>query len=193
MKKFEDFRATRWVRKINRVVQVTLGVTLWVALNYIAAVYFFRVDITENHRYSLSQETLEYLARIEDKVDIYVSSPTDQPNPEVKGIYDDINNLLREYTYAGRINGEKKIEVHAINIFRDQAEAQMLVDKFRVDPTKEYVIVVACGDNYREIPKTELYEDGNSGKFRGEQIFTSSILNNFTTGQEKGELAYRSW
>jgi len=177
MSKFDNFRYTRWVKRLNRIAQIALCVVLWLALNYIAAIQFLRVDISRDHKYSLSMETLKYIEKIDKPVQIYVCTASEQPRSEVAGILEDISNLLREYEYAGRIHGKKKIDVQFINIYRDHSQAQMLVDKYRVDPTKEYAIVVACGDNYQEILLTELYKDGEASEFRGEEVFTSSILN----------------
>ena len=177
MSRLDDFRFARWLKKLNRVTQVILCVILWLAINYVAAIQFFRKDITHSHKYSLSQETLKYIEKIREPVDIYVSTATEQPRPEIKGILDDIKNLLREYEYAGRTKGKKMINVHHVNVFRDKGQAEIMVKKFNVDRNKENAIVVACGDTYREILTTQLYEDNDHRKFRGEQLFTSCILN----------------
>lgn len=179
MSKLENFKVARWVKGLNRSLQIILCLTLWLAFNYVAVVQFIREDITRSDKYSLSQETLKFIEKIADPVTIYVASPNEKPTSEEKLYLDYIRNLLREYEYSSRINGQKKINVVFVNIYQDHELAQLLVQKYNVDPYTNHAIVVASGDNYREISKAELYkvdEDGTQ-HFKGEQVFTSSILN----------------
>jgi hypothetical protein len=63
MQLFESFRATRWIRTLNLVLQALLFTTLCAGLNYLALHYSWRTDLTHARRYSLSPETLSYLQR----------------------------------------------------------------------------------------------------------------------------------
>ena len=63
----ESFRAARWTRTANLVLQAVLFLTLFAGLNYLAGTHVlaespWRFDLTRYRRYSLSPETLAYLS-----------------------------------------------------------------------------------------------------------------------------------
>lgn len=178
MKGLENFRVARWVKRGNRTIQILLALTLALAFNLIAAKHFLRDDITRTHRYSLAPETLAYLNQIEEPVRIIVTEPSENAPPEAEEIFEDIQNLLREFEYAARINGEPRLIVEFINIYKDSAVAEELVRKYNVKPEEETAIVVTRGDEYHEIFPTELYSSDSVQEtvFTGEQAFTTAIL-----------------
>lgn len=57
----ESYRAARWLRTINLVLQAVLFLTLFGGLNYLSIHYHWRFDLSQHRRYSLSPETLSYL------------------------------------------------------------------------------------------------------------------------------------
>lgn len=178
MSGLENFRVARWVKRINRTIQILLSLTLAMALNLIAAKHFLREDITRTHRYSLAPETLAYLNQIEEPIRIIVTEPSENAPPESEEIFEDIQNLLREFEYAARINGEPRIIVEYINIYKDSAVAEELVRKYNVKPEEETAIVVTSGDEYHEIFPPDLYRSDSilETVFTGEQAFTTAIL-----------------
>lgn len=174
----DNFRVARWVKRLNRFIQIVLALTLALALNLIAAKHFVRDDITRTHRYSLAPETLAYLAQIEEPVRIIVTEPSENAPPESHEIFDDIQNLLREFEYAARVNGEPRLIVEFINIYKDSAVAEELVRQYNVKPEEETAIVVTSGDEYHEIFPPDLYRSDSIQEtvFTGEQAFTTAIL-----------------
>ncbi len=180
MSRTDYFQTARWFKRINRTAQISLSVLLWIALNYIAASHFTRTDITRNHQFSLSPETLAYLDRIEDPVVVYVTRPVASSQSEVKRIFRDVQELLREYEYVGRRGTKRLIRAEFINIYEQREQARMLVEKYGIRPDQEHAIIVAREDGkaYREIMATELYDVKNEeiAGFKGEQAFTSAIL-----------------
>ena len=54
MPAFDSFRATRWIRTVNLVLQAVLFLTLFGGLNYLARHQSWRFDLTRARRYSLS-------------------------------------------------------------------------------------------------------------------------------------------
>ncbi|MEO0795545.1 MAG: GldG family protein [Verrucomicrobiota bacterium] len=176
--RIEDFRMARWVKRINRFIQVVLALSLAASLNYIAARHFIRQDITRTHRYSLSPETLAYLTQIEEPVRIIVTEPADSSPPETKEIFSDIENLLREFEYAARVNGEDGITVDYVNVYANSQIAEELVSKYNVKPETDSAIVVVSGDEYHEVFPGDLYAaDSIEEKvFTGEQAFMTAIL-----------------
>ena len=54
MATYDSFRAARWIRFTNLILQAILFLSLFAGLNYIALNHAWRFDLTENRRYSLS-------------------------------------------------------------------------------------------------------------------------------------------
>lgn len=183
MSRFDEFRHARWFKALNRTTQILLAVILVMALNYIASVQFTRSDLTHNHRFSLSAETLAYLRNLSEPVQIIVTRPPDSAPAEARKIFGHLERLLAEYEYAGRRGGEKFIQTEFINVYRQTDRAEDLVQDFGIHPERENAIIVASGDHYREILGPELYKvDRGESFFRGEEAFTSAIL---AVSQEK--------
>src|SRR4051812_16702057 len=88
----DSFRAARWMRTINLVLQAVLFLTLFAGLNYLARNHAWRFDLTRHSTFSLSPETLSYIKSLERPVHIVVSTSGENENPEVKG-------LLNEYAH----------------------------------------------------------------------------------------------
>ncbi len=179
MSRLEEFRIARWVKALNRSAQIVLVLLLAAVLNYLAAIQFHRTDLTDNRRFTLSPETRAYIRQLNQPVEIIVTQPAENARPEARLIYGHVKRLLENYDYESRRDGGRGlIRIRHINIFQQSDQAERLVSEFGINPGQENAIVVASGPNYREILGTELYQVGNSGEnyFRGEQAFTSAIL-----------------
>jgi len=171
-----DFRHARRFRAMNRATQIILSITLILALNFIAAKYFKRFDLTETGTYSLAPESKAYLRELTDPVDIIVTIPKNPDSPELEQIHGDLEKLLREYEYYGIRDGKRYINVEFVDIYRQRKRAQELQNTYNL--TQENVIIVASGERTREIRQAELYEveQGEIKGFRGEKAFTSALL-----------------
>src|SRR5258708_34817092 len=90
---FESFRAVRWLRTINLVLQAVLFLTFFGGLNYVARNYAWRFDLTRRRKFSLSPETLSYIKTLRRPIHIVVSLSEETDNPEAR-------RLLHEYNYA---------------------------------------------------------------------------------------------
>lgn len=170
-----DFRHIRWFRTVNRSLQIVLALSFITIVNIIAVKHFVREDITGTNRFSLSPETVAYLRELEAPVEIFVTlSPASKG--ESRKIFEDVSRLLREYSYHGRIGGEQRVHVEFVDIYQQRNRAAELANRF--DLHRENSIIVASGDKHIEIMGPELYEvkDGEIRGFRGEQVFTSAML-----------------
>ena len=54
----ENFRTVNWCKRLNRGAQILRGILLIAGLNFLAARHFTRFDLSRNHIYSLSPETV---------------------------------------------------------------------------------------------------------------------------------------
>ncbi len=172
-----DFKAVRRIHGFHLSMQLLLSLTLAVLLNYIAAHHYFRIDLTENRKYTLSPETKQYLLGLEDKVMIYVLMPETGKDDSAKKIRKDISNLLREYAYASTQNGQQRVNFEFVDIYQQRAKSQELAERFKLT-NDAATIIIECGNRYREVSGTDLYvaREGELIAFKGESVFTESIL-----------------
>ena len=171
-----DFRFARRFRAANRAAQILLGLSLLLALNYLAARYFERFDLTEQGAYTLAPESKAYIRELTEPVDIIVTITKDSEVRELQQIHRDLRKLLREYEFAGRREDGNYINVEFVDIFRQRKRARELANRYGL--TREDSILVASGERSREIRQADLYtvEGGEIRGFRGERAFTSAIL-----------------
>jgi len=171
---FESFRATRWIRTLNLVLQAVLFTTLCAGLNYLALHYSWRTDLTRSRRYSLSPETLSYLKDLARPVRVVVTL-TEETDAQT---FADVRNLLREYTHATETNDKGVLTMEYLDIYQRRREAEQL------DLDQPNAILFLSGDQRRLVTKAELYRvvrkdsDAVAEKkdFLGEQQFTAAIL-----------------
>jgi ABC-type uncharacterized transport system involved in gliding motility auxiliary subunit len=172
MAAFDNFRLAKRFRRGNRFLQIVLSLTLVVGINYLAARYYTRIDLTRDQQFSLSPETVAYLKKMVSPVDIIVTY-----TPEANSVFFNfVQNLLKEYTIQSRLHGEDMVRVEYVNIYQQRRRARELVVRYGIQ--EENQIVVVSGDRQVEISRTDLFEvEGNEvTAFTGEEAFTSAIL-----------------
>ncbi|MBH53529.1 MAG: ABC transporter [Opitutaceae bacterium] len=176
MSQLENYKLSRWVHRFHSTIQFILVVTLFLGLNILSLTHFKRYDITEDRRYALSPETISYIQELDEKVRIIVTESADLNDPELRTRYLDIKNLVKEYEYIAKIHGAGPIEPEYINVYQQRRLAQELVDEFGV--SQPNLIIFASEGKHRAIELDELYESEGLEKtaFRGEQVFTSALL-----------------
>jgi len=209
----EDFRYTRWVKRLNRTAQVLLSLTLVGGLNYVAARHFTRWDLTPTRRYSLSAETLAYLDQsvrenmkgAPDKPLELILVSQSQMSEDDRLRRDQIQTLLKEYEDAGKSlpGGSIPLTIKEVDPDRQLDQAAQL-QKYSPLIALPMVIVRYGDDRVRALNSTDLYhvEKDASGKgldvkdFCGENAITSAILDVVQTKADKiyftfghGELA----
>ena len=168
----DSFRAARWIRFCNLLLQAVLFLALFGGLNYIALNHAWRFDLTQSRRHSLSAETKSYLDRLERKISIIVTIPNDDANEELAQAYRDVNGLLREYAYTPRSSAGGKVEVRYLDVYQSRHEAEAL----NIDLPN--VVVVQCEGRQRVLTLSDLYrtKDRRREAFQGEAILTAAIL-----------------
>lgn len=174
--RFNEFRTARRFRAANRTIQILLGVSLIIALNFLASNYFRRIDLTQSGNYTLAPETKAYVRELKEPVKIIVTIPNNPDVPESVQIHRHLQKLLREYEALGTQDGEKLIEVEFVDIYRQRNRAQELANLYKL--TQENIILVARGQRTREIRQADIYEVENKKitGFRGEKAITSAII-----------------
>lgn len=186
MANYDSFRAARWIRFINLILQAVLFLSLFAGLNYIALNHAWRFDLTETRRHSLSAETRAYLAELERNVRIIVTIGADSTDEELEQARRDITGLLREYTYHTRNSPKGRIEVRHLDIYQSRREAETL----GLDQPNQVVLitdrhrrVLTLGDFYTT---RDLQREG----FHGEATLTAALLD--VTKAEKKKIYFLS-
>jgi hypothetical protein len=176
MSKLENFKYSRWVNRGSSLFQFVLVITLFVGLNTLSLIHFKRYDITENRKYALSPETVSYIQELTGPIRIIVTLNGDETNSEMGPYYTDIKNLVKEYEYAAQLAGSGPIQTEFINVYQQRRVAQELVEEFGI--SQPNLVIFASETKHRTVVIDELYdsEDLKKTAFRGEQMFTSAIL-----------------
>ena len=168
----DSFRAARWIRFVNLLLQAVLFLALFGGLYYIALNHNWRFDLTRSRRHSLSAETKSYLERLDRNISIVVTIPNDSEDPDLAQAYRDVSGLLREYAYLTRSSAGGKVEVRYLDVYQSRHEAETLT----IDLPN--VVVVRCEGRSRVLPLGDLYrtKDRRREAFQGESILTAAIL-----------------
>lgn len=176
----DSFRAARWLRSFNLLLQAVLFVTFFAGLNYVALHYAWRFDLTRMHKHSLSAETLSYLSQLTKPVTIVVTFGENPEDEKFVQVSEDLNQLLREYIYATEANPTGKIKVAHLDVFQRPRDAQQL----GVEPNQ---VLVNCGGKNRILRFEELYKfkEGKREAFLGEEAVTTAILDVASNNRKK--------
>ena len=183
--RFNEYRVARRFHVANRIVQIILGLCLVASLNYLAAKYFTRIDLTQSGTYSLSPGSKAHIRALEEPVSIIVTIPNDPEVAELKQIHQHLRKLLREYEAEGMKEGKAYINIEFLDIYQQRKRAQDLRNKYKL--TQENIILIAMGERTREIRQAELYEvaDNQITGFRGEKVITSAIIDVSAKDEDK--------
>ncbi|MSU73203.1 MAG: ABC transporter [Opitutus sp.] len=172
---FDSFRATRWLRTFNLVLQAVLFLSFFAGLNYVARNHVWRFDLTRQRKFSLSAETLSYIKNLQRPVHLVATLTEEHDNPEVRG-------LLDEYTYATAGNARGRITREYIDVYQNRRRAEELgIDQ------SDLIVVISGEKQRRSLPVDELYVVKNKQReaFRGEQALTAAVLDVTSSEQQK--------
>jgi hypothetical protein len=170
----ESYRAVRWLRSMNLILQAVLVVSFFGGLNYVAKNHAWRFDLTKQRKFSLSPETLSYVKNLQRPVHIIMTSSPDTENPEVKGLID-------EYVYTTEDRPAGRITKELLDVYQNRRRSEELgVDQAGI-------LVLFSGDKRRIVTIDDLYsfKDKKRDAFRGEQVLTSAILDVSMLSREK--------
>ncbi|MCB9219825.1 MAG: Gldg family protein [Ignavibacteriales bacterium] len=114
----------------KRKIQTTLFLTIAILIlvNVLSSRYFFRIDLTEDQRYSLSDATKSILEKLDEPVTVTSYFSEDLP-PDIEKVRQDFKDMLIEY--SNRSNGQVVYEF--INPNEDQ-EKEMQAQQNGISP-----------------------------------------------------------
>lgn len=193
--KFDDFKVATRVRKLNLWLQILLGVSLYLGLNFLAARHYMRWDFSESRKNSLSPETVAYIKNLKTPIDIFIVISTRNRANENTSVINDLRSFMRQYEYQSL--KPNKIAVRVIDSTVENQKTEALVKRFGMNIDNS--VIVAGKARFKIIPISEFYTnvDDTHKKFNGETLTTSAILNAAAKKQPKiyflkghGELSY---
>ena len=123
--RLNEFRIARRMRAINRLAQIFLGICLIFALNYLAARYFQRFDLTQNRQFSLSAESQAYLEQLQTPIDVIVTIAPGSDIPELERIRKDLDKLLLEYEATSMREGQPFVRVEFVDALRQRTRPSL--------------------------------------------------------------------
>lgn len=182
----DSFRAARWIRFTNLLLQAVLFLGLFGGLNYVAQNHLLRFDLTRNRRHSLSAETRSYLEQLERNVHITVTIMDDTDNDELNQVYRDISGLLREYAYFTQAGAKGRINVEYLDVYQSPRRAEEL----GLEQPNE--VLLTCDDHRRILKIPEFYrtKERRREAFQGEAALTAAILD--VSSPEKKKIYFLS-
>ena len=159
----------------NVLAQIILILFLAVMVNSIAFKHYARWDFSRDQKYELSDKTKRFLKAIKGKMRITIFFSSNTP------ITMDVQNLLKEYQYAGK----GKIDIEHVDPERNLSRAKELFDKYKV-VTDESLLVLDYEGRNKTVKASEMADVDQSGMalgegprvtaFKGEQAITSAMM-----------------
>ena len=175
------------IERIPRIRRAAIGanvaalcivaLAIYLMVNYLSARHYKRFDWTANKYYSLSDKTANVLKDLQFPIKVYVFSQPFSP------VYRDVKELLNRYSALS-----KNIEVEYVDPEKDPARVRFLLNKFKISPPGQgNLVVFEQGERNKYVYDKDIVEMDYSGMrfrqaptikaFKGEQAFTSAILN----------------
>ncbi len=88
---------------MNRLISILLIIGIVILANLLSTQYFARLDITENHQYTLSSATKQILSNLEDPVTVQAYFSKNLP-VDIEKVRKDFQDLLVEYNTLSKGN-----------------------------------------------------------------------------------------
>ena len=164
----------------NVISMILIAIVIFVFVSYINDRHYHRFDLTASGRYTLSAKTKKILKSLDQPV--FITSLLVQ-NQDYR-FYGQIIDILEEYRYV-----TNKINVTLLNPLTDRTKITELAEKLKMDLEQLQLnsVIFKCGDKSKHVQQAEVIEKEFPFKFKGEEIFTSAILN---VTQEKQTTIY---
>ena len=163
----------------NVVLQTIIVALIVLMINYIGFNRYQRWDLSRFNKYALSELTKKLLKSLKKEVKIYVFfSPTSQGAGSE--LYSDLQNLLKEYKFAGK----KKVQVEILDPYRNLTRARELQAKYNFG-AEENLVIIDYQDRKKVLRVAEMADYDPPGMFseapqirafRGEQAITSALI-----------------
>jgi ABC-type uncharacterized transport system involved in gliding motility auxiliary subunit len=165
----QNARSSRRSAGMHSMVKLVLAAVILVLVNFYAFKHYAHKDLSHSQYYTLSPKTVEVLHKLSSPLHVYTFVNVPGGAPE-------IDNLLREYQFAGGQN----VVVEKIDPDYDVKRAIDLQKQLHFDGKDQLVILEYKDHSPRFVKLEELYDvnpmTGSVSGFKGEQQITAAIL-----------------
>ncbi len=157
-------RSTAVRANLSLVAVAMVGIVI--GINYIVSRHPFRIDMTSNKIYTLSDQTLGALKKLTQDVDVTMFTSAKRSSAEIQKA----QQLLQEYS-----KNSTKFHFKIVDGDRNPAEARQL------KVTEANTVVFMSGDNRKDVLQRDYVTYALQGrqpipKFQGESSFTSALM-----------------
>jgi hypothetical protein len=173
-------RIRRFAIGVNVLIQILAIFFILMAVNYYAFKHFKRWDLSRDHKYMLSSQTVQLLENLKKPLKLYVFFSQD---PRIPGgdVYQDVTSLVKEYQFAGKGN----VNFETIDPYKNLSRARTLMAQYKFG--NENVVIVDYDGRSKLVSATDMADYDNSGQmtgeeapkltgFKGEQALTGAIM-----------------
>lgn len=176
----QNLRKQKALIGANVIIMILIAIAIFVFVSYLNDRHYYRFDFTASGRYTLSAKTKKILKNLDQPV--FVTSLLVK-NKDYR-FYGQIVDILEEYRYV-----TDKVTVTLLNPLTDRTKITELAEKLKMDLEQLQLnsIIFTCGDKSKHVPQSEVIEREFPFKFKGEEVFTSAVLN---VTQEKQTTVY---
>ena len=155
----------KFIFSCNTLLIILIALAVTVVINLLAARFSYRLDLTQNKIYSLSEQSIQAIRELNkqpSRIKIYAFCQTGDP------VRDVLRDLVKQYQKKGA-----KIDFEFIDPYKRSAEAQ----KYQIQQISDLrTMVLVMGGKVMKILPQELVDfNGAKQAFAGEQALTRTI------------------
>jgi ABC-type uncharacterized transport system involved in gliding motility auxiliary subunit len=172
----QTFQFMNRVRRLNRLLQVVLIVSLLLGVNYLAMQHFKRWDLTNDQRHALAAETVAWLKELRQPVQLVVTIPSNSARADEQALYRYVSRLLQNYAMHALGPDGPLLQIEYLDIFKELSRAEALYRSYGLESAN--AILVISGDRHRLLEAADLmrFEQQRAVEFSGEAALTSALM-----------------
>ncbi len=166
----QDVKKQKTLVGANVIFMILIAIAIFVFVSYINDRHYYRCDFTASGKYSLTAKTKKILKNLDQPV--FITSLL--VKKQDYRFYGQVIDILEEYKYV-----TDKITVTLLNPLTDRTKITELAEKLKMDLEQLQInsIIFTCGDKSKHVQQSEVIEREFPFKFKGEEMFTSAVLN----------------
>lgn len=161
----------RTVIGANVAIMIIIAIAICGIVSYVNSRHYHRFDCTASGRFSLTSKTKNILKGLEKP--IMVSTLFNIGNRFTADIFEQVSDILAEYAYLS-----DKLSIDHIDPLRERTKVEQLVKRINIEQTALTLnsVIFECEGRSKHVDINELREKKFPFNFRGEEIFTASII-----------------
>lgn len=181
------FQSANRLRRLNRVAQATLALSLIFGLNHLAQRLALRWDLNASARTNLAPESIAFISEITTPLTIFAAIPANPSGFRDESLADFLEQLLINYRDAALKHAPVPINFVAVDVFKDLDVADRLARDFAF--RQPFSILVTSPNRHKLLPPEALVQIENDTPvaFTAESAISSAILE---VGTNRPTVAY---